>query len=126
VAGHAVPETNADPASTEGAGPEDAGSVSQSGNPPSDHVVVALNFTPVPREGYRIGVPSPGSYREVFNSDAVDFGGSGVASGPEAIIAEPVHWMNLPHSVVLTLPPLAGIVLKPTAPTQAEQAAHTD
>jgi 1,4-alpha-glucan branching enzyme len=42
----------------------------EGGNPPNDHVVVALNFTPVPREGYRIGVPSPGSYQEVFNSDA--------------------------------------------------------
>jgi 1,4-alpha-glucan branching enzyme len=92
----------------------------QNGPREPDHVIVALNFTPVPREGYRIGVPSPGPYQEIFNSDAEDFGGSGVANGPGSIIAEPVPWMNLPHSILLRLPPLAGIVLKPGAPSQAE------
>jgi 1,4-alpha-glucan branching enzyme len=93
---------------------------------PNDHVVVALNFTPVPREGYRIGVPSPGPYQELFNSDAQDFGGSGVSNGPGTIPSEPVAWMNCPHSVVLTLPPLAGIVLKPATVADTGHAAPTD
>ncbi|WP_296898830.1 1,4-alpha-glucan branching protein GlgB [Thiohalocapsa sp.] len=80
-----------------------------------DHLVVALNFTPVPREGYRIGVPAAGTYKEIFNSDATEFGGSGMGNGTEPLATEPVNWMNRPDSLTLTLPPLAGIVLKPTA-----------
>ncbi|WP_295541458.1 1,4-alpha-glucan branching protein GlgB [uncultured Thiohalocapsa sp.] len=79
------------------------------------HVIVALNFTPVPREGYRIGTPAAGPYREIFNSDAAAFGGSGMGNGGEPIATEPVNWMNLSHSLVVTLPPLAGIILKPQA-----------
>jgi 1,4-alpha-glucan branching enzyme len=85
-----------------------------------DHLVVALNFTPVPREGYRIGMPKAGAYREIFNSDATEFGGSGMGNGSEPLQTEPVEWMNRPCSLVLTLPPLAGIVLKPF--TAAEDA----
>jgi len=73
-------------------------------------VVVALNFTPVPRTGYRIGVPGEGSYREIFNSDSRFYGGSDVGNAlPLAV--EPVPWMDQPRSVVATLPPLAGIIL---------------
>jgi 1,4-alpha-glucan branching enzyme len=77
------------------------------------HLVIALNFTPVPRHDYRVGVPIAGGYQEVFNSDDAAFGGSGVLNGPEPLPTEPVDWMNRPNSVVLTLPPLGGIVLKP-------------
>ncbi len=87
--------------------------------PPEDHLVVALNFTPVPREGYRIGVPAAGPYQEIFNSDAPEFGGSGLGNGSEPIATESVNWMNRPDSLVLTLPPLAGIILKPMAPSDA-------
>jgi 1,4-alpha-glucan branching enzyme len=80
-----------------------------------DHLVVVLNFTPVPREGYRIGTPAAGPYREIFNSDAPEFGGSGMGNGSAPIATEAVDWMNRPNSMLLTLPPLAGIVLKPTA-----------
>ena len=80
-----------------------------------DHMVVALNFTPVPRAGYRIGTPAAGPYREIFNSDATEFGGSGMSNGSEPIATETVDWMNRPNSLVLTLPPLAGIILKPAA-----------
>jgi 1,4-alpha-glucan branching enzyme len=91
------------------------GSAQSSGSDPASHLVVALNFTPVPRHEYRIGVPAAGAYEEIFNSDATVFGGSGVGSGSAALHTEPVHWMNHPQSLVLTLPPLAGIVLKPSA-----------
>lgn len=83
-------------------------------------VVVALNFTPVPREGYRIGVPAAGEYVEVLNSDADEYAGSGVGSaGP--LRTEEHNWMNRPHSLVLTLPPLGGIVLKRVPATVPQQ-----
>jgi 1,4-alpha-glucan branching enzyme len=73
--------------------------------------IIALNFTPVPRENYRIGVPAPGNYKEIFNSDAACYGGSNLGNGA-GVAAEPTAWMNQQHSVVLSLPPLAGIVLE--------------
>ncbi len=75
-------------------------------------VVVVLNFTPVPRHGYRLGVPEPGGYRELFNSDSSLFGGSNVGNGGW-ITTEPTPWMGHPCSLSLTLPPLAGLVLIP-------------
>jgi 1,4-alpha-glucan branching enzyme len=74
-------------------------------------MVVVLNLTPVTRHDYRIGVPLPGSYREVFNSDSQCYGGSNVGNGPTSLQAEELTWMNRSHSLSLTLPPLAGIVL---------------
>ena len=72
--------------------------------------IVVLNFTPVPRSGYRLGVPKAGYYRERFNSDSDYFGGSNMGNEGCAV-AEPAPWMGHPWSVTLTLPPLAGIVL---------------
>ncbi len=74
-------------------------------------VAVALNFTPVPRSGYRIGVPAPGRYRELLNSDSTYYGGSNVGNGT-GIEAEDIPWMDYPHSLKLTLPPLAGVILE--------------
>jgi len=75
-------------------------------------IVVALNFTPVPRPGYRIGVPFAGEYAEILNSDSMFYGGSNTGNGG-VVRSEPTPWMNRPCSIVVTLPPLAGIVLKP-------------
>jgi 1,4-alpha-glucan branching enzyme len=75
------------------------------------HVIVALNFTPVQREGYRIGSPHGGRYREILNSNAAIYGGSNTGNG-EGLNAEDTSWMGYPHSLVVTLPPLAGIILK--------------
>ncbi|WP_018231401.1 1,4-alpha-glucan branching protein GlgB [Thioalkalivibrio thiocyanodenitrificans] len=74
-----------------------------------DLVIVALNFTPVPREGYRIGVPRPGTYRVLLNSDSEHYGGSN--AGNPAAHSEDIPWMGHPHSIVLTLPPLGGLIL---------------
>ncbi len=74
-------------------------------------VVVALNFTPVPRTEYRIGVPSPGTYQERINSDSMYYGGGNMGNGA-GLVAEDVPWMGYPHSLKLTLPPLAGIILE--------------
>jgi 1,4-alpha-glucan branching enzyme len=72
------------------------------------------NFTPEVRYGYRIGVPLAGSYMEFLNTDAEIYGGSNVGNlGRVRSEAEPMHGFN--YSVVLTLPPLAVIALRPAA-----------
>ncbi len=74
-------------------------------------VIVVLNFTPVPREGYRVGVPQGGVYREIFNSDSTHYHGSNMGNYG-SIASDDIAWMNRPCSISLTLPPLAGIVLE--------------
>ncbi len=75
-------------------------------------VVVLLNFTPAPRHDYRIGVPQAGEYVEIFNSDSGYYGGSNLGNGGTALISEAQPWMNKDHSLTISLPPLAGIVLQ--------------
>jgi 1,4-alpha-glucan branching enzyme len=77
----------------------------------SFHIVV-LNFTPVVRRGYRIGVPRGGAYRELFNSDSRFYGGSDVGSG-EPLDSQERPWMQRDYSLELTLPPLGAVVLAP-------------
>jgi 1,4-alpha-glucan branching enzyme len=77
-----------------------------------DFVVVICNFTPVVREGYRIGVPKAGGYRELINSDLDIYAGSGVSNGP-VIDSRPEQCHAMHHSLLLTLPPLATLFLKP-------------
>ncbi|TGD71501.1 1,4-alpha-glucan branching protein GlgB [Mangrovimicrobium sediminis] len=73
-------------------------------------VLVVLNFTPVVRHDYRVGVPSDGVYTEVHNSDSHFYGGSDVGNG--RLVAESRSWMGRPFSISMTLPPLAGVVLR--------------
>ncbi|HQP71276.1 MAG TPA: alpha amylase C-terminal domain-containing protein, partial [Methanoculleus sp.] len=77
-----------------------------------DIVLVACNFTPVPRYGYRIGVPFGGFWREVLNSDAVEYGGSGVGN-LGGVEAEQVPAHGRAWSLPLTLPPLAVVIFTP-------------
>jgi 1,4-alpha-glucan branching enzyme len=77
-----------------------------------DFLVFACNFTPVPRQNYRIGVPHPGVYTEVFNTDADVFGGSNMGNGGSAK-AEPIERHGRPASMAITLPPLGVVVFKP-------------
>lgn len=74
-------------------------------------VVVVLNFTPVPRVDYRIGVPCGGHYSEIFNSDSAFYAGSNLGNGA-GLEAQPESWMGRTHSLRLTLPPLAAIILQ--------------
>jgi 1,4-alpha-glucan branching enzyme len=74
-------------------------------------VLVVCNFTPVPRYGYRVGVPQGGAWREILNSDAAIYGGSNLGNGG-VVEAEAVASHGLPASLVLTLPPLATLILK--------------
>jgi 1,4-alpha-glucan branching enzyme len=77
-----------------------------------DVVAVACNFTPVARYGYRIGLPTPDRYVERFNSDAQTYGGSGIAN-QGSMAAESVECHGRSHSIEITLPPLATVVLAP-------------
>jgi 1,4-alpha-glucan branching enzyme len=74
--------------------------------------IVACNFTPVPREGFRIGVPLGGSWREALNGDAADYGGSGMGN-LGGIAAEDVPAHGRPRSIRVVLPPLACVFLVP-------------
>ena len=76
-----------------------------------DELVVCCNFTPVLRQGYRIGVPAPGGYEEIFNSDSAWYGGSNAGNGGLIESSQQPHH-GREHSLTLTLPPLAVIVLK--------------
>ena len=71
------------------------------------------NLSPVPRYGYRVGLPVGGTWEEAVNSDDLAFGGSGVGNGPH-IAAVDVTWHGLPFSAELTLPPLGVVWLRPT------------
>ena len=77
---------------------------------PEEQLVVVLNFTPVVRNQYRIGVPAPGVWNQIFCSDAIEFGGSGISNDSCATTEDPIHGQA--QSVALTLPPLAVSVFK--------------
>ena len=76
-------------------------------------IVVILNFTPVPHEGYRIGVPYAGEYKEILNSDSVYYSGSNFGN-EDGIYTEDTETMGFAYSITLKLPPLAGILLTTT------------
>ncbi|GCE49638.1 1,4-alpha-glucan branching enzyme [Thermosporothrix hazakensis] len=90
------------------------------GKHPEDTVVVICNFTPVPRSGYRVGVPYAGEYYEVLNSDDTRFGGSGIRN-EQHMPSGPLYWQSCPHSILLTLPPLSTIFLKWHPPGKQEE-----
>jgi 1,4-alpha-glucan branching enzyme len=75
-------------------------------------VLVVVNFTPVVREGYRLGAPCGGTWREILNSDAPFYGGSGVGNMGE-VRAQDSGCHGRPHTLSLTLPPLGVVVLVP-------------
>ncbi|MFZ1909725.1 MAG: 1,4-alpha-glucan branching protein GlgB [Burkholderiales bacterium] len=74
-------------------------------------LLVVCNFTPLPRTNYVVGVPQPGFWREIVNSDAQDFGGAGWGN-LGGVESAPVGAHGRPNSVSLTLPPLSAIILK--------------
>src|ERR1700693_2149018 len=79
---------------------------------PADEIVIVCNFTPVPRLGYRVGVPSGGYWRELLNSDTQEYGGSGMGN-LGGVHAEPLSVHGRPYSLNLTLPPLSALFLRP-------------
>jgi 1,4-alpha-glucan branching enzyme len=81
------------------------------GDPGTSPIVALFNFTPVVREGYRVGLPAAGRWREVLNSDAGIYGGSNTGNGG-GVGTEPVAWHGQEQSAVVTLPPLAAVFLR--------------
>ncbi|BAU40460.1 1,4-alpha-glucan branching enzyme [Leptolyngbya sp. O-77] len=81
------------------------------GKDPEDYVITVCNFTPQPHAHYRVGVPEPGFYRELFNSDAREYGGSNMGNlGGKW--ADEWSFHGRPYSIDLCLPPLGVLVLK--------------
>jgi 1,4-alpha-glucan branching enzyme len=85
------------------------------GKKPEDPVLVAGNFTPVPRTNYRMGVPYPGRWIELLNSDAEGYGGSGLGNFG-GVEAAPIPFHGHPYSISLTLPPLGMVLFKRETP----------
>ena len=82
------------------------------GRKPDDQLLFVCNFTPVVRQNYRVGVPQEGFWKEVLNSDAPLYGGSGQGNfGGLQAVPLPIH--GLPYSINMTLPPLAVTVYQP-------------
>lgn len=74
-------------------------------------ILIAFNFTPVPRSNYRVGVPHQGTWQEVINTDAGIYGGSGLGNmGESTTVTEPFHGYT--NSLNLTLPPLGAVFLR--------------
>ena len=86
-------------------------SLLRKGRSTEDRIVIACNFTPVPRHNYRIGVPEGGLWREILNSDAQDYDGRGQGNFG-AVEAETTSFHGRPYSVNITLPPLAIVYFK--------------
>jgi len=81
------------------------------GNDAKNDLVVVLNMTPVVRHDFRVGVPEAGNWKQIFNSDAKDFWGSGIGN-TEAITSETVNWHGRENSINITIPPLGAVVFK--------------
>jgi 1,4-alpha-glucan branching enzyme len=82
------------------------------GKDPNDVTLFECNFNPVPRSNYRVGVPFDGEWREVLNSDAPLYGGSGQGN-MGGITASPLPIHEGPYSLNMTLPPLGVVVFRP-------------
>jgi 1,4-alpha-glucan branching enzyme len=78
-----------------------------------DVALCVYNFTPVPREQYRVGVPEAGEWTVLLDTDAAAFGGSGHAAQQQEVVADEDRAHGRPYSVELALPPLAGLILAP-------------
>ncbi|MBQ9006679.1 MAG: 1,4-alpha-glucan branching protein GlgB [Atopobiaceae bacterium] len=91
-------------------------SYTRHGDDPNDDLVILINFEVNPYEEYRLGVPKPGIYEEVFNTDAQEYGGSGVTNGRTKFKSEAVGWNNQANSIVLRVPPLGGTILRYVGP----------
>ncbi len=76
-----------------------------------NEIIVVCNFQPMLRENYRIGVPFAGTYSEVFNTDASEFGGSGISNGT-AIVTDDLPMHGMEQSIELTLPPMSVMYFK--------------
>ena len=79
---------------------------------PADLLLCVFNFTPVVRRRYRVGVPRPGYYAELLNTDGRIYGGGDIGNGG-GVLAEDIPWHGQPCSIALTIPPLGALLLRP-------------
>ncbi len=86
------------------------------GDNPDDDLLIVINYEVNPYEEYRIGVPRAGYWREVFNSDEIDFGGSGVTNADQRFESEEVPWNLRSNSIKVRVPPIGGAVFKYDGP----------
>jgi len=93
-------------------------SLMRKGRSPDDLLVVVCNFTPTTHFNYRIGVPQPGFWKELLNSDASEYGGTGQGN-LGGVEAAPIPLHGRPYSLTLTLPPLAAVFFKPSQRDEA-------
>lgn len=82
------------------------------GNSEHKHQLVVCNFTPVVREAFKIGVTGKGKWKEILNSDAKKYGGSGVCN-EKLLVANDTSWHGKTYSLTMTIPPLATIIFEP-------------
>ncbi len=87
---------------------------------PEDCRICVFNFTPVPRQGYRVGVPRAGTYIEIMNTDAECYGGSNMGNAGR-VAAEKTPWNGRPASLRLTVPPLGAVILRPDLAAMKEE-----
>ena len=80
------------------------------GHDKKNDLIVACNFTPIPREKYRIGVPKSGKLKEIFNSDAEKYGGTGTKNSN--ITVSETAWHGFDKSIEITIPPLGIVILQ--------------
>ena len=90
---------------------------------PKDDLVILMNYEVNPYEEFRLGVPRPGVWEEVFNTDAQEFGGSGVTNAGVKFKSEEKPWNNQDQSIVLRVPPLGGTILRYVRPLPAKRTA---
>jgi len=86
-------------------------SLLRKGRSAGDSILIVCNFTPVVRHNYRVGAPRGGFWRELLNSDAQDYGGSGQGN-LGGVEAAPVPLHGRPYSLTVSLPPLAAVFFK--------------
>ncbi len=92
------------------------------GDNPKDDLVILINFDVNPHEEFRIGLPKPGYWREAFNSDAIEFGGSGVTNEGVRFASQEKSWNMRDTSIELRVPPLAGLILSYDGPLPTKRA----
>jgi 1,4-alpha-glucan branching enzyme len=111
----ALHEFDFEPTGFEWIDPSDAATTTLSflrkGREGENFLVIVCNFTPVLREQYRVGVPKPGFYREIFNSDSSHYQGRNVGNAG-GVMAEAISWNGRPYSLRLRLPPLAALYFR--------------
>jgi 1,4-alpha-glucan branching enzyme len=88
------------------------------GSSPEDVVLVVCNFTPVPRTNFRVGAPRGGYWKEIFNSVACVYGGTGQGNFG-GVEAAPLPWHGQTHMLTLSLPPLGAVAFKPASEVKA-------